>query len=47
MDSPINRQDAVRFSIGFIWLLSCSMLHGVWCDYMIESKHDYVLGDIW
>ena len=46
MDSLINRRDAVKFSIGFMWLLSCSMLHGVGCDYMIESKHDYMLSDI-
>ena len=46
-DSLINRRDDVRLSIGFIWLLICDMLCGRWLDYMIESKHDYVLRDIW
>ena len=47
MDSLINRRDDVGFSIRFIWYLIDNMLCEIWLDYMVESKHDYVLSDIW
>ena len=47
MDSPINRRDAVGLSIWFIWLLNGNMPYEVWFDYIIGSKDDRVLSDIW
>ena len=47
MDSPIDRRDGGGFSTGFIWLLIGNMLCGIWLDYMIESKHEYVLSVSW
>ena len=45
--SLVNRRGASRSLIWFIWLLIGNMLCGIWFDYMIRLKHEYVLSDMW